>query len=250
MAVAAGAGVYKALAAEPPPAVVPEGEAPAARQPDTTKEQADLPRGHGPAQAMVTLNGVRDKLSVRFMQTMVEWIQVDKNGAPRTDVTTRQKEVTGQYDLAKIQVSNIKGKKIHAKELQDLLKGETLVLIKWANNEIDPLHLRLYKEDTLVICLPAGPTTGDKPIGVPPRTVPPARDDPNRVPPPIVVPPPATRPPVAVPLPQPPPTTLPPVAAPPPVAVPRAEPPASTPPPLTPPPAEPPASTPPPGPIS
>jgi len=58
------------------------------------------------------------------------------------------------YDLKDIQVLDTKGKKVGMKELAKLLKDETVAVASFGDQPIDPLHLRILKEGTLVFILP------------------------------------------------------------------------------------------------
>jgi hypothetical protein len=65
--------------------------------------------------------------------------------------------LTTVYDSGTFHVNYADGRAIDAKELRKRLKKETVVLFSADNRPVDPLHLRLYKEDTLVFVLPSGP---------------------------------------------------------------------------------------------
>lgn len=114
------------------------------------------------------------------------------------------------FPIDKVRVYDTRGRKIDAKELRKRLKGETLALISFDDGPIDPLQLRLYKEDTLVFVIDpqqplaavAPPAVGESPTldrdgiytpGVPPPLqavpVPPPAVAPPAVAPPPVVPP-------------------------------------------------------------
>jgi RNA polymerase sigma factor (sigma-70 family) len=58
------------------------------------------------------------------------------------------------YDLDSVEVLDSKGKKIDSKELMRLLKEETVALASW-QQPLDPLHLRVVKDGTLIFVLPA-----------------------------------------------------------------------------------------------
>jgi RNA polymerase sigma factor (sigma-70 family) len=63
------------------------------------------------------------------------------------------------YDLGDVQVLDTSGKKVDKKELLKLLKDETVALRSFGGHPIDPLHLRVLKEGTLIFILP-GPKGG------------------------------------------------------------------------------------------
>jgi hypothetical protein len=67
------------------------------------------------------------------------------------DVTTIQIQ---RFDLADVKVEDAKGKKIDESELAKLLKKETVAMASLHGEPVDPLHLRVLKEGTLVFTLP------------------------------------------------------------------------------------------------
>jgi RNA polymerase sigma factor (sigma-70 family) len=67
--------------------------------------------------------------------------------------------------IDQVRVYDTKGRKIDAKELRKRLKGETLALASTDGCTPDPLHLRLYKENTLVF---VGPVLQAQGVGAPP----------------------------------------------------------------------------------
>jgi hypothetical protein len=68
------------------------------------------------------------------------------------------------FDLNDVQVLDTTGKKVDRKELVKLLKEETVAMASFGGREIDPLHLRVLKEGTLVFILPL-PKGGGLPPG-------------------------------------------------------------------------------------
>jgi hypothetical protein len=68
------------------------------------------------------------------------------------------------YDLDDVQVFDTKGKKLDRKTVVKQLKKETVALASPAGHRVDPLHLRLIKDGTLVFVLPA-PKGGPAPAG-------------------------------------------------------------------------------------
>jgi RNA polymerase sigma factor (sigma-70 family) len=57
------------------------------------------------------------------------------------------------YDLDNVEVLDTKGNKLDRKELTRLLKNETVALATWYS-PLDPLHLRVVKDGTLIFVLP------------------------------------------------------------------------------------------------
>jgi hypothetical protein len=88
-----------------------------------------------------------------------------------------------------IEVQDLAGKEVSAKKLPDLLAKETPVLLS-TTGAVDPFHLQLAKEGTLVVIVPAEKVM---PVGV--GIVPPPIGLPSTVPAPL--------PPPAIPLPPP-----------------------------------------------
>jgi RNA polymerase sigma factor (sigma-70 family) len=89
-------------------------------------------------------------------------VRLDKNGklvvkmangqAAAPDVTTLYIQ---RFDLADVNVMNVNGKKIEGEDLTKLLKKETIAMASLGGEAVDPLHLRVLKEGTLVLALPA-----------------------------------------------------------------------------------------------
>jgi hypothetical protein len=105
------------------------------------------------------------------------------------------------YDFNLVKVHDTKGRAVDADKLRTRLRRETLALISADGRPVDPRHLRLYKEDTLVFLLPPQATTaaqpGKDPIApsVAPMTPPPVAAPPQVAPPLPTVPPEETVPP-------------------------------------------------------
>jgi hypothetical protein len=72
---------------------------------------------------------------------------------------------TQTYDLDDVQVIDTKGKKVDPKELTKLLKEETVALASLHGRPVDPLHLRVIKDGTLIFVLPAPKATPGFPGG-------------------------------------------------------------------------------------
>jgi RNA polymerase sigma factor (sigma-70 family) len=72
--------------------------------------------------------------------------------APQSDVTTIQ---ILRFDLADVKALDVKGKKVEESDLIKLLKKETVAMVSFHGEPVDPLHLRVLKEGTLVFALPA-----------------------------------------------------------------------------------------------
>jgi RNA polymerase sigma factor (sigma-70 family) len=61
------------------------------------------------------------------------------------------------YELDKVKVLDTRGRRLAPKEVVGRLKGETLALASLQGEAVDPRHLRLIKDGTLVFVLPAPP---------------------------------------------------------------------------------------------
>jgi RNA polymerase sigma factor (sigma-70 family) len=128
------------------------------RQREERTIQGRLPAGPAPEQVLVKLAEEGELIvcrKVRGYQPVTTEVTLNDG---RKQVATSYKEAhfdqLAIYDTKTIRVFDTKGKAIDAKELRKRLKGETLVLISADGRPVDPMHLRLYKEDTLVFVIP------------------------------------------------------------------------------------------------
>jgi RNA polymerase sigma factor (sigma-70 family) len=133
-------------------------------QDDSADEDTDLPVGTPLAQIRVRL----DKNGKLVVKTVVRsgWdfrAQVQNNPPP--EVINMQIQ---RYELADVKVVNTRGKAIDETDLAKMLKKETVAMASLHGEPVDPLHLRVLKEGTLVFALPAPkPTSNTKPTNVP-----------------------------------------------------------------------------------
>jgi RNA polymerase sigma factor (sigma-70 family) len=140
------------------------------------EEKLTLPTGSPPIQVLASLD--KDgKLAIRM-----GW---DPPGfAPAGAITYS----TETFDVDDVKVLDTKGKQIDKKELANLLKKETVAMASLFGQPVDPRHLRLIKDGTLIFLLPkqkqAGPAGVPNGEGAPPggAAAPPPRGGP--VPPP------------------------------------------------------------------
>ncbi|HTU17765.1 MAG TPA: sigma-70 family RNA polymerase sigma factor [Gemmataceae bacterium] len=160
-----------ATASEPPkPRPAPAyGEA----LPASFKEH--LPAGPPPVQALVILDE-DDRLSVSrkltYVQPVSEVVTL-KNGQKRqiTYYEEKREDFATIYDFRMVRVQDTKGHEVDKKKLRKQLKGERLALVSANGRSVDPQHLRLFKEDTLIFVLPsqaAKAIPGKDPIAPPP----------------------------------------------------------------------------------
>ncbi len=117
-----------------------------------------LPAGPSPIQVLVVLQKDR-RLSVSrkvsYYAPQTETVTL-KNGQKHriTYYAEKHSDFATVYDFQKVRVHDTKGRPVDANELRKRLRSETLALISADGRPVDPLHLRLYKEDTLVFVLP------------------------------------------------------------------------------------------------
>ncbi|MGH7226102.1 MAG: hypothetical protein ACRELF_23045, partial [Gemmataceae bacterium] len=119
-----------------------------------------LPDGPAPVHALVALDEEGRLIvfrKVNYVEPVTTTVK-SKDGQTHT-VTTYQerhsysaKKIPNGFGMDRVQ--DAKGLKVEEKELRKRLKKPTVVLISADTQPIDPLYLRLYKEDTLVLVLP------------------------------------------------------------------------------------------------
>lgn len=125
--------------------------------------RGELPRGPAPAQALVEL-AKDDTLSVwtvgQMYATTYQYEALPNRGSQGSTVIPVSRPVRTvrpiTYKLDDVKVYDTKGKIVESAEVRKRLRGETLVLIWITGDPVDPLHLRLVKEDTLALVLPRG----------------------------------------------------------------------------------------------
>jgi RNA polymerase sigma factor (sigma-70 family) len=114
--------------------------------------QVHLPAGPGPSQVLVEL--LEDgRLNVWRPATTYRREEADENhrGPIWVQVQTLARS---ECRLQDIKVYDMAGRQISRKKLPKLLDGRTVVLTLPAGEAVDPLHLRLDKEGTLLFVLP------------------------------------------------------------------------------------------------
>jgi RNA polymerase sigma factor (sigma-70 family) len=126
-----------------------------ADQPERAPEKGELslPRGTAPGQALVSLN--KGKLVVRSsgMDSVTPVTKV-VDGQNVTTYIIKEKVTTAVYDLKDVKIVDVKGKPIDVKNLPKLLNKEIAALIAKDGQQVDPLHLRLFNDETLLFLLP------------------------------------------------------------------------------------------------
>jgi RNA polymerase sigma factor (sigma-70 family) len=115
-----------------------------------------LPAGPAPVQvlAVVMPDG---RLIIRREQPTYYVPQTvrTESGQRVTSYTAITTTVEQRYDLQWVRVFDTRGKEVARDRLPQMLRTETLVLASANGRPVDPLHLRLLKEDTLIVVLPA-----------------------------------------------------------------------------------------------
>ena len=181
-------GLYPTRAAEPPEAKQGADPRPPSELTSTGKEggnptkdrqsnkKVGLPKGPPPTQVLVSLS--KDgKLTVKA-EHFVAWgirkpplpegeasaaMPDEPHPGPRVAIRIdRGVEAMARpqgpqelsYDLKEVQVFDTKGKEVGKKELEKLLKEETVAVAAFGDQPPDPLHLRILKEGTLIFLLP------------------------------------------------------------------------------------------------
>jgi RNA polymerase sigma factor (sigma-70 family) len=184
-----GWGIIPTRAAAPAEGTPEVAPAPASRSGTPAEEVAKvakggpiekkiaLPMGPPPAQVVVSL--AKDgKLKVKMANL------IGLGPAPQLPAGQPQRTIESSYDLDEVQVLDAKGKKVGKKELAKALEDETVAVASFGGHPIDPLHLRILKEGTLVFILPMGglPFPGGN-QGIPPGFGPPTLAPLDAIPP-------------------------------------------------------------------
>ena len=133
------------------------------------EEKIGLPKGPPPIQVLVSLT--KDGKLVVKMANMIGFGLMNPQpagqplpppGVPKfggVGLMPPQGPIKSSFDLSEVRVIDTKGEKVGEKELAKLLKAETVAVASLGGHPIDPLHLRILKEGTLVFILPP-PTAG------------------------------------------------------------------------------------------
>jgi len=164
-AIVGGAGLaYRTQAAEPVQEAAGATDAQVGREVEPLEREAKsewlehggrglLSSNPMPQQAMVSME--KGRILVRTLDFLYTPTTVSFEGQPRTSYRKDEIMRTQRYDNEIVKVYDVKGKSVHKKELSRLLKKERLALISRDSSAVDPLNLRLFKEDTLLFVLPA-----------------------------------------------------------------------------------------------
>jgi RNA polymerase sigma factor (sigma-70 family) len=185
---------------QPPPGGKDEKAFPPINRPQEAPAQKknlialDLPTTPMPGQAYISMGGKGDQLVVR--DKVISYQPVERVGKKITDFKKVDTERLRAFDLAQVKIHDSHGKKLDAKAVRKLLKGEKLALVYPDGQDLDPLHLRVIKEGTLVVVLPASPNPFNVPgIELLPAPGAPAPPGGQKAPPPHGIEPPPDQPP-------------------------------------------------------
>jgi RNA polymerase sigma factor (sigma-70 family) len=198
-----GLGIAARAYQAPPPVAgapkAPAGSFPQGAKTDKEPSGGELPTTPMPSQAFIRVIGKGKDLEVRQKLTTYRAIEREQGGRKVTTYDRVYSDQSRQFELALVKVYDSHGKKLDAKAVRKLLKGEKLALVYPDGHELDPLHLRVVKEGTLLVVLPAAANAGSAPaFEVPPGVIPPppAQTAPAMpgILPPAAIPPPALPP--------------------------------------------------------
>lgn len=138
---------------------------------DEPKEKANgILRGSAPAPVAALARWVDGCVELRWP---VEFYQPVERTVPRetaegtTRVTTYERfseEVKRRFTPGQLRAYDVSGKPVNARQLADRLAKETAVLLAADGNDVDPFHLQLIKEGTLILA----PTTPPPAVGLTP----------------------------------------------------------------------------------
>jgi RNA polymerase sigma factor (sigma-70 family) len=123
----------------------------------------DIPTGSPPATGLAVVG--KKKAVLRVIDVSYAYVPVQRPVKPDgkggegfvTEYVARAQGVERILDLADAPVYDMKGRRIDPTQLPDLLRKPTPVLIARDGKMVDPFHLRLIKEGTLIIVPPVTP---------------------------------------------------------------------------------------------
>jgi RNA polymerase sigma factor (sigma-70 family) len=172
------AAAMQPLAVDRPNKKAEEDKKPAERQQAKPAETLRLPTGPAPVQVLVRLDAW-GRLAVRSAITKYRQVQgLDATGQKVKVWLAEAGTKTQRYDPEDIRVYDTAGKRVDSKVLAKLIPKEIPALASVNGKKVDPLHLRLIKEGTLVLVLP-------QPKPPPPAMMQPAAGMPGAALPPV-----------------------------------------------------------------
>jgi RNA polymerase sigma factor (sigma-70 family) len=169
-------------------------------KPEAVKEpQGRLPAGPAPVQALVSLE---EDGRLTVWQGRVTYMPKTVRVSQERAVTTYHQTSTlvpELYGLGEVRAFDHKGQEIKAGDLRKRLKRETVALVAVDGRPVDPLHLRLVRDGTLILVVPTR-ATATAVVPPPPPQAPAVLAPPPPPQAPAVVPPAIAPPPVAAPV--------------------------------------------------
>lgn len=155
-----GAGVQPEANAQAPPAARTPA-APTVESKPAENSSGRLPTGPAPVQVLVSY--VNGKVAIRTTQAPVYRPRtvIDPDGVSHTFYEVSFTLRTDRYERSEIEVYDTHRRKLDTRDLPKWLKEEIPALLVVGGREIDPLHLRLIKEGTLIFAVP--PTNAPAP---------------------------------------------------------------------------------------
>jgi len=145
--------------AQPAPLIAPVGQGrPAEKVVAKGIEDDDVPYPTTPVPAVVRYED--GKLVVRQRtRAVVVYAQAQGQAAQPSPVVGRK------LDAADVLVFDMKGNRLAAKAWREKLQNDQHVLVAWGGVLPNPRELTLFKDDTLIVVFPAGPTVAE--VGAP-----------------------------------------------------------------------------------
>ena len=173
-----GSAAYQSVAAEPPKTaerLALNNPAPAPAEAAKSEEKPDLPKNFPPQQVLAQVDK-EGQFIVKRLILVYEPI-TEAGPVPGQTITTyleRSSLIATSYKKDEVTAYDTKGKKIDLKELVKWLEKEAPVLASNDGKPVDPLHLRLIKDDTVILVLPMRiqPPLAAPPPAVAPRNIP------------------------------------------------------------------------------
>jgi RNA polymerase sigma factor (sigma-70 family) len=132
-----------------------------------------LPDGPAPVQALVALDK-EGRLTILRKVMAYRPRTHTATGQPLTFTTYEPTSVLQEtvQALKEVKVYDTQGKLVDHGKVAEHLRGETPALVSADGKPVDPLHLRLLKEGTLVFVLPVSPAVPPPPVDAVPQAPP------------------------------------------------------------------------------
>jgi RNA polymerase sigma factor (sigma-70 family) len=154
----------------------PAPVAPARPTGGRAKEEPELPTGIPPRQvlAQASKDGSTITVTERVHYFTPETTVDPATGNPVTTFKRTDQTRSRPLDKEDVEAFDTRGKKIAVDDLRKLLRKQTPVVFSDHGEKVDPLHLRLYKEGTiLLVTAKVPPAVAAPPVAVPAGAIPP-----------------------------------------------------------------------------